>query len=332
MTPPTPRRIAILGYDGANALDITGPAEAFDSASPAPSGRRYEVILLGLNRKPFRTESGLVFQPALAAPNAGPVDTIIIPGGAGLREPGLASRVAGWVREVEPSTRRIVSVCTGIYGLAATGLLDGRRVTTHWRFATDVASRFPGVKVDPAPLFVRDGKFYTSAGVTAGIDLALALIEEDLGRRAALAAARDLVVYLKRPGGQDQFSEPLQFQVQAAEGFNEIASWISSNLHQDLSVETLASRASLCPRHFRRRFRCVFGTNPASYIEGLRLGEARRRLATSGQTVETIASSAGFGSADVLRRVFRRRYGLSPTDYRARFYSTRSLPESPQAA
>lgn len=332
MVAMTPCRIAILGYDGANALDITGPAEAFDSAPPGPGGRRYEVLLLGLTRKPFRTESGLVFQPAAAAPNAGPVDTIIIPGGVGIREPGLASRVAAWIRAEEPRTRRVVSVCTGIYGLAATNLLNGRRVTTHWRFARDVASRFPNLIVDPAPLFIRAGKFYTSAGVTAGIDLALALIEEDLGRRAALVAARDLVVYLKRPGGQDQFSEPLQFQVQAADGFNEIASWIASNLHQDLSVEALARRASLCPRHFRRRFRSVFGKNPASYIEGLRLGEARRRLATTRQTVGTVASSVGVGSADVLRRAFLRRFGLSPTDYRERFYSSRRLPGAEQVA
>jgi transcriptional regulator GlxA family with amidase domain len=232
--------------------------------------------------------------------------------------------VVDWVLKEEGRTRRVASICTGIYGLAPTGLLDGRRVTTHWRFARDAAERFPALKMNPDPLFIKDGKFYTSAGVTAGIDLALALIEEDWGRRMALKVARELVVYLKRPGGQEQFSEPLQFQTQAADRFNEIATWIAGNLQQDLSVETLASKAALCPRHFRRRFKTTFGENPATYVEGLRLGEVRRRLTTTGQTVEAIATSVGFNDADSMRRVFRRRFGVAPADYRARFRSSKT--------
>jgi transcriptional regulator GlxA family with amidase domain len=322
-----PLRVGIIGYEGANALDIAGPAEAFCSAytdqRQAAATQLYQVVLIGLTRRPFTTDSGIVLQPRCAFSNAPELDTLIVPGGSGIRKPEIGLAVGKWVRQRSGRTRRIVSICTGAYGLAQSGLLDGRTVTTHWRFAKDLAGRFPALNVNPTPLFLRDGKFYTSAGVAAGIDLALALIEEDWGRRIALAAARDMVVYLKRPGGQEQFSEPLQFQIQAADRFNEIATWIVANLQRDLSVESLAARASLCPRHFRRRFKTTFGKNPASFVEGLRLGEVRRRLTTTGQTVEAIAASLGFNDADSLRRVFRRRFGVAPGDYRNRFQSSR---------
>jgi transcriptional regulator GlxA family with amidase domain len=215
--------------------------------------------------------------------------------------------------------RRIASVCTGVYGLAATGLLDGRQVTTHWRFTRDVARRFPNIKVNPDALFLKDGPFYTSAGVTAGIDLSLALIEEDYGPGVALSVARELVMYLKRPGGQEQYSEPLQFQIQSTDRFADLAAWMMRHLHQDLSVEVLADKACLCPRHFSRRFKEVFGTTPALYVEGLRLNEARRRLTLPNQTIESIAASVGFKSADVFRRAFERRFGVTPSGYRIRF-------------
>jgi len=330
MARPNPKRIGILGYDDVAALDIVGPAEAFASAgcpldeiAPTPC---YEIIVMGLTHRPFTAESGIVFQPRCSIADAPALDTLIIPGGRAMREPKVGAAVAARILRRAPRTRRIASVCTGIYGLAATGLLDGRRVTTHWRFAQDLAARFPLLKVDPDPLFLKDGAFYTSAGSTAGIDLALALIEEDYGRRVALAVAREMVVYLKRLGGQQQFSEPLQFQTQAADRFTDIAAWIASNLDADLSVETLASKAALCPRHFRRRFKSTFGRNPATYVEGLRLGEVRNRLMTTGQTVEAIAASVGFGDADSLRRIFRRRYGIPPGDYRERFNSSRGGP------
>ncbi len=203
-----PRRIGIIGFDQVDALDLVGPAEAFASATDndtnGNSGSAYEVVVLGLTNSRFVAESGIVFQPRTTLLAAPALDTIIIPGGAGLRRAETNRVVARWVEERAVKTRRVVSICTGIYALAASGLLDGRRVTTHWRFAADVARRFPDLRVQPNALFIRDGNFYTSAGVTAGIDLTLALIEEDLGREAALRVARDLVVYLKRPGGQDQ--------------------------------------------------------------------------------------------------------------------------------
>jgi transcriptional regulator GlxA family with amidase domain len=205
------------------------------------------------------------------------------------------------------------------YGLAATGLLNGRRVTTHWRHAQDLAQRFPKLQVDPNALYVKDGKFYTCAGITAGIDLSLALIEEDFGPRVALSVARELIVYLKRPGGQEQFSEALRFQTHSSDRFADLAAWIQGHLRQDLSAEALADRACLSPRHFTRRFKKVFGTTPAAFVEDLRLREARERLTLPDQTIESVADSVGFKSGDVFRRAFERRYGLQPSSYRKHF-------------
>jgi len=213
----------------------------------------------------------------------------------------------------------VASVCTGVYGLAASGLLDGRRVTTHWMFTADLARRFPRLRVEPNALFVKDGPFYTSAGVTSGIDLSLALVEEDFGPQVALAVARMLVVYLKRDGGQEQYSEPLRFQTQSSDRFSELAAWMAGHLHQDLSVEALAGRACVCSRHFSRRFKDAFGSTPAAFVADLRLNEARRLLSSGTSPVEAIAASVGFGGADSFRRAFERRFGITPTGYRGRF-------------
>jgi transcriptional regulator GlxA family with amidase domain len=227
--------------------------------------------------------------------------------------------VAAWVTSRANRIRRIASVCTGIYGLAPTGLLDGRRVTTHWKFAADVARKFPRLKVQPDAIFVRDGAFHTAAGVTSGIDLSLAFVQDDLGPQAALAVARMLVVYLKRPGGQEQFSEPLRFQMRSNDRFSEIAAWMAGHLNGDLTVEALAARACVCTRHFSRRFKHVFGSTPALFVEGLRLDEARRLLSSDCAPVKNVAEAVGFGSADSFRRAFERRFRISPTGYRGRF-------------
>jgi transcriptional regulator GlxA family with amidase domain len=316
------KRIGFLGFDGMVALDLIGPLEAFATAvvDDGRGGvlRGYEVIVIGLTRT-FTSDSGVAFTAQRTLQNSPALDTLVIPGGEGIRRPDASAKVAAWLKGRAGKIRRIASVCTGIYGLAAAGLLDGRRVTTHWRFASELALRFPKLKVDPNALFVKDGPMYTSAGVTAGIDLALALIEEDYGPGVALHVARELVVYLKRPGGQEQYSEPLQFQTRSSNRFADLAAWMTGHLQQDLSVEALAQKACLCPRHFSRQFRNAFGNTPGAFVEDLRLSEARRRLAMRGATIESVADSVGFHSPDAFRRVFERRFGVNPSSYRRVF-------------
>jgi len=325
----TPLRIGFIGYEQANALDLAGPAEAFASAfrdvGKGKLERCYEVVIIGLTRRSFTTESGLVFQPAATIEMAPKLDTLIVPGGCGLRLPDINRKVAAWVLNKAKTTRRVASVCTGIYGLAATGLLDGRTVTTHWRFAADVARRFPSLKMKANALFVKDEQFYTSAGVTAGIDLALALIEEDFGSKVALTAAREMVVYLKRSGGQEQYSEPLQFQTQSSDRFAELVAWMTNNPTAEMSVETLARRASLSPRQFFRRFKEHFGSSPAMFVETLRLNEARRRLSAGEPSIDRVAESVGFNGADSFRRAFTRRFRVTPSKFRRNF----ALPDAP---
>src|SRR5215472_6900640 len=233
------------------------------------------------------------------------------------------TKLADWISRRAGSIRRIASVCTGVFGVAPTGLLDGRRVTTHWRFAADLAARYPKIKVDANALYIRQGKFYTSAGVTAGIDLSLALIEEDFGPQVALAVARELVVYLKRPGGQEQYSEPLKFQAQSSSRFAELAPWMMAHLGRDLSVERLAEQVCLCPRQFSRRFKYEFKSSPAAFVQRLRLDEARKRLSAAESSVEAVARSVGFQDPDSFRRAFVKRFGVAPSTFRGRFVTGR---------
>jgi len=320
--------IGMLGYEGVNAVDLVGPLEAFSQATvfAAEAGRDcgYRLHVIGLDAQPFSAESGVVFMPQYTLTTAPALDTLIVAGGSGLRLPQTNTRVAQWLQTRIGNTRRVATICTGIYGLAPTGALDGRNVTTHWRFAADVARRFPALKVDGDALFTKDGPYYTSAGVTAGIDLALALIEDDLGPAIALAVARDLVVYLKRPGSQAQYSEPLRFQAKADNRFADLTAWASAHLDAELTIDTLAARACLGPRHFSRRFREAFGCTPATWVDHLRLTEARQRLDQAGATVEQVGISVGFRSADAFRRAFERRFGLSPSAYQARFGPARA--------
>ena len=328
------RRIGIIAYPGVQALDIAGPADAFAAARLAVEGNAgalYEVVLIGLSTKPAVSESGIVFQPRYSIRNAPRLDTLIVPGRCSLHtDPKLRANVAQWVRGQVERTRRIATVCTGLYGVAPTGLLDGRIVTTHWRFAEDCAARFPKLKVQANSLYLKDGSFYTSAGITAGIDLSLAMIEEDFGPQVALDVARDLVVYLKRSGGQEQYSAPLQFQSRAQNRLANVASWITNNLMGDLSLECLAEKANVCPRHFSRLFRRSFGRSPGDFVEKLRVDEARRLLDERGGNVKQVASAVGFASADAFRRAFERRLGLSPVQYRGRFRKRVARPRTPK--
>lgn len=324
------RRIGLLGFDGIQALDLFGPADAFRSdvfllgslnGEVQPHWPPYEVVVIGLTGRRFTTSSGIVVRADLQVGARVQLDTLVIPGGAGLRRPGVAEKAAGWIKSQASQCRRIVCVCTGIYALAPTGLLDGRRAVTHWTATRDIERRFPKLRLDSNALYIKDGRFYTSAGITAGIDLALALIEEDEGPTAALAVARELVVYLKRPGGQNQFSEPLRFQMSASSRFSDLAAWIHTHLPADLSVEHLAARTFLSPRHFAREFKREFGTTPAFFVQEARLAEGSRKLSNLHRRVgiDQIARSVGYASEDVFRRAFERRFGVSPSAYRARF-------------
>ncbi len=321
------RRIGLVVFDGITALDLIGPADAFGCAQQGPEGARtpaYELVVLGVTRQSCVAESGVRLTPDCRLDKAPPLDTLVIPGGSGLREPGINQKVTSFVKQRASRVRRIAAVCTGIYGLAPTGLLDGRRVTTHWAFAQDVATKFPKLRMAHDELFIKDGRFYTAAGVTSGIDLTLALIEEDLGPARALAVARELVVYLKRQGGQTQFSAPLQFQVAARERLNDLASLVTAELERDLSVPALAKKLGLSSRQLSRRCQQELGESPAALVQRLRLDESRRRLLEPAATVELVGSSVGFRSADAFRRAFEQRFGINPSSYRERFGPSRA--------
>jgi transcriptional regulator GlxA family with amidase domain len=260
--------------------------------------------------------------PEHALEDAPPLDTLLIPGGAGARHSlNRDARLLSWLRERAALTRRVVSVCTGVYILAATGLLDGRAVTTHWQFANDLARCHPGLRLEPDRLFLRDGRFATSGGLTAGMDLALALVEEDLGAPAALSVARHLVMYVRRPGNQAQFSAPLAAQAQGDRRMSALVDWLLAHLDAELTIERMAEQAAMSARHFRRVFAATFNMSPARFVEKLRLEQACLRLTVSRASVERIATGVGFNSADAFRRAFRTRYGASPNEYRERFSS-----------
>lgn len=325
------RHIGVIGYDGVAAIDLTGVLEAFaiaDGGGWRGARTRYETQVVGLSSAPFRCESGVRMLPDVTLEAAPAFDTIVIPGGEGLREDDTNAAVAGWLRTRALEARRIVSVCTGLYGLAASGLLDGRRATTHWRHAAAAAQRFPKVSIEPDAIFIKDSPFYSSAGMTAGIDLALALIEEDHGPALAMATARQLVVYMKRSGGQMQYSELLRFQTRAGDAFAELVALMAGDLARDWSVETMAQTVGLSPRQFARRFKAAFGATPAGYLDMLRLDEARLLLSTGQRSIARIAHVTGFQSDDAFRRAFERRFRLPPSHYRDRF-TAHAPQESP---
>ncbi len=323
------RRIVLGIFDGVQVLDATGPLEVFSSAarlleeSGVGGGPAYRPVLVAPERGPVRSSSGIELVARGFSDVRGPVDTLLVAGGHGTQAALRDGRVTGWLRRAAPRARRVGSVCSGAFFLAAAGLLDGRRVTTHWRACDQLAEAFPRVQVDPDPIFIRDGRIYTSAGVCAGIDLALALVEEDHGRELALAVARQLVVFLKRPGGQSQFSAQLEAQLAVREPLRELQTWIVEHPHADLSVDALARKVAMSPRHFARVFGREVGATPARFVERARVEAARRRLEESDDGVERIAADCGFGSAETLRRAFVRRLRVTPADYRLRFHTNR---------
>lgn len=330
-TPARTRRIGFLGYPRITALDLVGPLEVFSTANNLIAAKTgagappaYELLVLGLSKRAFAAESGIAFLPQAALAASPTLDTLVVPGGRGLREPGPLRTVSQWLREHHRAIRRIASVCTGIYALAEAGLLDGRTATTHWRYAEAFVARYPAVALDADAIFIKQGPLYTSAGITAGIDLALALVEEDHGPKLALAVARELVVYVKRAGGQSQYSEPLNFQAGSVGRLAELCAWMLEHLADDLTIERLAERCRVSPRQLGRRFKLALGMPPAAYVERLRTEEAGQRLLAGNASIEKIAEAVGFRSADVFRRAFERRFGVAPAQFRARFSRTAS--------
>jgi transcriptional regulator GlxA family with amidase domain len=315
------RRIGILGYDGVTAINVIGPLEAFALAGRESNGTApaYEVFPISLGRGGFVTDTGLHMHTQVSAEDEVRLDTLVVPGGVTIRQEQIADRVAECVAHHGRDSRRVVSICTGIYGVAATGFLDDREVTTHWRYSRDVAKRFPKLRMNDRALFLRDGKYYTSGGATAGIDLALALIEEDCGNDVALNVARNLLVYRRREGGQEQYSEPRRIGFRSRpDQLQRLAVWVEQHLDQRLRLDVLADRLAVSYNELVVRFKKTFGVTPGAFIKGLRMEEARRRL-SRGATVASVAKFSGFCSKGYFTQEFRWRFGITPEDYRTRF-------------
>jgi transcriptional regulator GlxA family with amidase domain len=332
------KRIAMLLYDGCDLLDFSGPAAAFHSAARhlVRHGRAdellYKMETLSIDGGLVRTLQGIVVETKAAPrPSSGMFDTLIVTGGL-IDHTTCDTRLVEWIKSASPRVRRVASVCCGAFLLAAAGQLDGRRATTHWEDCDNLRDAFPLTEVQSDAIFVQDGKFWTAAGITAGIDMALAMIEEDHGHRLALAVARNLVVFLKRPGGQSQFSAMLQSQ--STEGpLGSLLDWIVSHPRDDLRAEVLADHVNMSLRNFYRAFEAVTGSSPANWVEMARVETAKRLLSQGTEPVQQIAYSAGFASYDTLRKAFARRVGVTPTTYRERFASGRAAtPEAPASS
>jgi transcriptional regulator GlxA family with amidase domain len=308
------RRVVIVAFPAVQSLDVAGPVEVFAAAG----GYRVDVVAPAAGL--VRASSGLgLWADAALVDVRTPVDTLVVAGGEGTPAVMADQSALAAVRRLAPRCRRVASVCSGAFVLAAAGLLDGRRATTHWGWCDALAEAYPAVTVEPDRIFVRDGEVWTSAGVTAGIDLALAMVEDDLGRDVALAVARRLVVFLKRPGGQSQFSAQLAGQLAEREPLGELQGWIADHLDADLSVEGLAAQVAMSVRNFSRTFTREVGVTPARFVERARVEGARRLLEESTASVDAIAGRCGFGTAETMRRAFLRSLHVTPTDYRRRF-------------
>jgi transcriptional regulator GlxA family with amidase domain len=317
------RSVVLLGYPGVQALDLVGPFDVFTSATLVLAGQGrhedgYDVVIAAPEGRSVRTWNGLEIatQPL---PHR-PVDTVLLPGGAGVDDLRRNHEVMTWIQTAAKTSRRVVSVCTGAFLAAEAGLLDGCRATTHWAFAQRLADEYPGVEVDPEPIFVRSSeRVWTAAGVTAGIDLALALVEDDHGTEVAQTVARYLVLYLRRPGGQTQFAAPVWMPRAKRAPIRAVQEVVEAEPGGRHSIPELARRAAMSPRHFIRVFTAEVGESPGAYVERIRTEAARRQLEETDDTVVAIAARCGFGTSETMRRNFVRRIGISPDQYRRSF-------------
>lgn len=322
--PTSVRIIEVLAFPLVQLLDVTGPIQVFASANDyvLEAGGRPPYVLKVVTRDGAQVtaSAGVKLSTSALPPVNAAVDTLMVAGGQGVGAAAADPVIIEWVQARAKRARRIASVCTGAFLLAATGLLDGRRAATHWSYCDELARRFPRVRVESDPIFVRDGAVWSSAGVTAGIDLALALVEQDLGSTVALAVARYLVVFMKRPGGQAQFSTALSLQA-ADDQFGALHEWIDKHLGDPLPLSVLADQAGMSERSFSRHYAAATGVTPAHAIERLRVEAARRFLSESGLPLKRISQRCGFGSEETMRRSFLRLLAVSPQDYRSRFSS-----------
>jgi transcriptional regulator GlxA family with amidase domain len=318
--------VVILAPQGVQSLDVVGPAEVFwEAARRLGDPDAYHVQIMGVSDEPIRGTGALRFLPDRTIHDSDePIDTLLVAGDPSFQE--VAPAVTEWLARRAPETRRYGSICTGVFLLAAAGLLEGKRVTTHWECADKLRHDYPGLNIEPDQIFIREGQLSTAAGVTSGIDLALALVEEDYGRDIALIVARYMVVFLKRPGGQSQFSAHLTAQIADKGPIQSVAEHILTHLRSDLSVDTLAERAHMSTRNFSRIFLRDIGATPADFVEAARLDAARRMLQDSSLPLQRIADRCGFTDLHSMRRVFQRKLGVGPTDYRATF-QTSSPPQ-----
>ena len=313
--------IIMLAFPNVQLLDVAGPLDVFAEAGRQLGNRSaYSLQGVALEMRPLRASNGVRLLPDATLDSAYvEIDTLLVAGNPSMADYERNPIVGDWLRRMSTNARRIGSVCSGAFVLAHAGLLDGRRVTTHWNSIDRFAAQFPDIEVELDAIYAKDGSIYTSAGVTAGMDLALALVEEDFGRRIALKVARELVMFLKRPGGQSQFSAPLAAQIAERSTNRDLQNWVLDNLAQPLSVEQSADRAGMSMRNFARIFKRETQLTPAEFVERARLDTARRMLEETKQPMKRIASVAGFGDASTLRRAFLRQLGVTPADYRHRF-------------
>lgn len=312
------KKIGCLIYDDFTAMDVIGPLEVFAIANDL-AAVNYQLFTIAQEKRAYKSESGISLVAEKTLDEVSKLDTLIIPGGKGARCTSQQAQHNEWLQAMLANTRRVISVCTGAYLLAATGALNNKQATTHWHFLPDFERQFPEIEVIPDALFIDHGNIATSAGISSGIDLALKLVENDCGATTAVNIARYLVLHYRRAGNQAQYSLPLQHQQLCCEEFSDLTGWILENLNNDLSIETLADRAGMSPRNFCRKFKQQMKTTPAKYVEALRLDFARQLLTEQDWQLDKIARNCGYHNLDVFRRAFERRFIISPNIYRARF-------------